>query len=215
MLLFRLDWGGNIFRRSSLLSLFLLVAIASVGVGSYRLWQEGPWELPSASSRVRASTAAEELKKEAQRPQVASTKEIIDRNLFDPERGTGMFREVEADSRAIQRIRSFVLKGTFIIGDQRYALITVPPDGGSVMRDVRVKLGDVFEGFKVAEIEDKRIVLQKGGSNVDLSLDFLRKVEVPAPRRPARLPVPPTPRVEPRSPAVSPPGAMRQQERGE
>jgi hypothetical protein len=152
----------------------------------------------------------DEPKSDFTRVEVANTKEIIEKNLFDPERGTGRFREVEADSRALQKVRTLVLKGTFIIGNQRYALLTVPPEGGSPVRDVRVKVGDSVEGFQVIEIQDKKIVLQKGGSNVDLSLDFLRKVEAPAPRRPARS-APPG-RVEPRSPAVSP-RAMSQDER--
>ncbi|MGH7828725.1 MAG: hypothetical protein ACREP8_00980, partial [Candidatus Binatia bacterium] len=76
--------------------------------------------------------AVEEPKNEAPRPEPASTKEIIDRNLFDPERGTGAYREVEADSRSLQKVKNFILKGTFIIGNQRYALITMPPDGGLV-----------------------------------------------------------------------------------
>ncbi|MGH7831547.1 MAG: hypothetical protein ACREP8_15375, partial [Candidatus Binatia bacterium] len=78
---------------------------------------------------------------------------------------------------------------------------------------VRVKPGDMFEGFKVAEIEDKRVVLQKGPSNVDLSLDFLRKVES-TPRRPARTVTAPPPRVEPRAPGASP-RAVPRNERAE
>jgi len=195
--------GGAILKRASLLSLLLLVAFFALLVKTYQLWQEGPWESPRPR-KVAASPEAQEPRGEPARPQLVSTGNIIEKNLFDPERGAGGLRESEVTALAIQRIRGLSLNGTLIVGDRRYALITVPPEGGGAKRDIRLKVGDTIEGFQVAEIEEKRVILRKGQSTVDLALDFFKKSEVPAPGRLQRPPASPVPRVAPSRPAVSP-----------
>jgi len=120
-----------------------------------------------------------------QRPVLASTKSIIDKNLFDPERGQGRSREGETQSVAVQRIRTMVLLGTAILGNSRYAILQGPsetrlPPGKAPpaqSNQIRLKLGDSVEGFKVAEIQDKKIVFERGATKVEIALDFMRKVD--------------------------------------
>lgn len=192
----------------------MLVAIVLVGTRTYQLWREGPWEVPKPS-KGRYSTVGEGPKKEPLRPQVASTKNIIDKNLFDPERGASKTKEAEASSIAVQRIRSMVLLGTAILGNSRYAILQEPSDARpSAARaqagqpgQLRLKLGDTVEGFKLSEIHEKRVVFTKGASTVEVSLDFFRKfddaqerLKIPVQTRPGvapniprreRLPAPP------------------------
>jgi hypothetical protein len=179
----------------------LLLLIGLVGLRTYQLWEEGPWEVP-ALGKEKAATAAEEENPPPQNPLLASTKNIVDRNLFDPERGQGRSKEGEAQSGAAQRIRSMVLLGTAIIGSSRYAILQESGDPRSPAsrkaqpaqaNQIRLKLGDTVEGFKVSEIQERRVVFSRGATNVEVSLDYMRKVEETKGR--AGTPVPIGPRV--------------------
>jgi len=152
----------------------------------------------------------------AQRP--VNTEIIITKNLFDPERGAGATRESEANSRAVQRIRGMILLGTAIIGNSRLAILqdagaapAVPGSAGQAGSPMRVKQGDVVEGFNLSEVGDKRVVFTRGGSRVELVLDYFRKVEPSSPTAagPARgvqvrPPTPVVPRVIPALPRRQP-----------
>ena len=161
-----------------------MVAIAFVGARTYALWQEGPWDLPKAA-KAKESPVDEESKKEPPRTQLVSTKNIIDKNLFDPERGAGRTQEAEASAIAMQRIRSMVLLGTAILGSSRYAILqgpsesrpSVPGAPTGQQSHLRLKLGDTVEGFKLSEINEKKVVFTKGASKVEVALDFFRKVD--------------------------------------
>jgi hypothetical protein len=175
-----------------------------VGAGTFQLWQEGPWDLPKPGKGKEAAPA-EEPKEEPSRIQVANTRNIIEKNLFDPERGAGRTKEAEASSIAMQRIRSMVLLGTAILGTSRYAIMQEPtasrspagaPQTGS-SGQMRLKLGDTVEGFKLSEIREKSVVFTKGASRVEVALDFSRRVVEPGVKAPAQ----PRPRVAPSSQA--------------
>ena len=178
----------------------LLLLIGLVGLRTYQLWEEGPWEVP-ALGKEKAATAPEEENPPPQHPLLASTKNIVDRNLFDPERGQGRSKEGEAQSGAAQRIRSMVLLGTAIIGSSRYAILQESGDPRSPIgkakpaqpNQIRLKLGDTVEGFKVSDIQERRVVFSRGATNVEISLDYMRKVEETKGR--AGTPVPIGPRV--------------------
>jgi len=180
-----------------------------VGARSYDLWQKGPWELPQLP-KGRGTSVAEEPKKDSPRPQLASTKNIIDKNLFDPERGASRVQESEASAIAVQRIRSVVLLGTAILGSSSYAILQGPSDPrpsppgsqGGAATSLRLKLGDLVEGFKLSEIHEKKVIFTKGSSKVEVALDFFRKVEQTKQGPPA--PTPPRPGIAPRVPR--PPG---------
>ena len=178
--------------------MLILVATVVVGARTYFLWKEGPWDLPNPG-KTRTLPAAEEEKSAAKAPTLVGTEVIVSKNLFDPERGEGRNREAETNSRAFQRVRSMVLLGTAILGNNRYAILSdgaptsvpgVPgqPVPAPASNLLRLKLGDNVEGFRLSEIGDKRVVFTKGTSNVEVLLDYFRKVE-PLPVR-AALPAP-------------------------
>ncbi len=194
----------------------LLVAIGFVGTSVYKLWEEGPWDLPSPA-KAKVADGDERPKKEPARTQLVSTKNIVEKNLFDPERGAGRAQEAEASSAAMQRIRSMILVGTVILGSNRYAIIQQPSDprpaaaGGSPaarQSALRLKLGDTVEGFKLSEIQDKKVTFTKGSSKVEVVLDFFRKVEPTkqAPVGPSRPGVAPA---VPRRGSLPPPPAAK------
>ena len=144
---------------------------------------------------------------------MTSVDTIVSKNLFDPERGAGATRDAEETSRASQRVRNLILIGTVIIGGNRTAILqdgaglnmgpAVPPQP---LATVRLKLGDNIEGYRLAEIADRKVVFTKDAMRVEVVLDYFRKVEVPAPRTPTAgqvLPpgaAPPGPRVIPNLP---------------
>lgn len=180
-----------------------------MGARTYGLWKEGPWDLPQPA-KGKEPSAVEEPKKELQKMQLVSTKDIIEKNLFDPERGAGRANETEASSIAIQRIRSMVLMGTAILGNSRYAILQGPSESrpplpgapAGQQTSLRLKLGDAVEGFKLSEIHEKKVVFTKGASKVEVVLDFFRKVD----ETKQKAPTPPTgpPAVPPR--VQRPPG---------
>jgi hypothetical protein len=135
---------------------------------------------------------------------MVSTDVIVSRNIFDPERGEGRSREVADGSRSYQRVKSMVLLGTAILGNNRFAILqdspamrASPATAGQSPEIMRVKLGDTIEGFQLSEITDKRVVFTKGPSRVEVLLDYFRKVETveakPVPQPPAQAGAPPRP----------------------
>jgi len=106
-----------------------------------------------------------------------------------------------------------ILLGTAIIGNSRQALLqdggtgaAVPGNAGRAAGAMRMKLGDTVEGFKLAEVGDKRVIFSNGASRVELVLDYFRKVDgrpataAPAPAGQIRQPSPVAPRVVPALP---------------
>lgn len=174
------------------------------------MWKSGPWDLPSPA-QAKTPAVVEPLTtpvSSQQRP--IPTETIVSKNLFDPERGASLTREAEANSRAVQRIRSMVLLGTAVIGNNRLAILqdsetapaarTAAPPSGLM----RIKQGDTVEGFTLSEIADKKVVFTKGPARIELALDYFRKTESrptgsppPAQVRPA---APGAPRVLPNLP---------------
>ncbi len=138
--------------------------------------------------------------------QVTSTKNIIDKNLFDPERGASRTKEAEANSLAVQRLRSMVLLGTALLGNSRYAILQEHSDPRLAAQrsqagqqgTMLLKLGETLEGFKLSEIRERSVVFTKGASRVELSLDYFRKVDEGLKNAPG--PVPPRQPLSPRLP---------------
>ncbi len=183
----------------------------------YWLWEDGPWNLPKPG-QTRSPAAVEKSEPDASAQRPVNTEIIISKNLFDPERGAGFTRESEANSRAFQRIRGMILLGTAIIGNSRVAILqdggaapAVPGSAGQSGSPMRVKQGDVVEGFNLSEVGDKRVVFNKGASRVELVLDYFRKVDSPRPATTGlvpggqiRPPTPVVPRVIPALPRRQP-----------
>jgi len=199
-------------KRTSLLSVLLAAAIVFAVSSAYRLWEDGPWDLPKPG-KARAPVASEEPDGEESRPpQLANTRTIIDRNLFDPERGQNRTKNDEVSSAAMQRIRSLVLLGTAILGDSRHAIVEDPTKAAGPAKaqsgssgQMRFRQGDSWEGFKLSEVRERSVVFTQGASRVELALDYSRSGAPPAPRAsgvPAVAPrvvapVQPEPRVAP------------------
>ena len=194
--------------RAALLAIFLTATLLFMVVKTYLLWSDGPWDLPIPPN-VSPPAAASTPDVPATQPRAVATDFIISKNLFDPERGAGQTKEVEASSRAMQRLRGLILLGTAILGESRYAILQdggTPaagrPPQGQTTGTMRFKIGDTFEGFSLSQIQDKNVVFTNGAARVELALDYFRKVESAAPQvRPAAQAGPARPLA-----AGSPPG---------
>jgi hypothetical protein len=190
--------GGHILNRSALLSVLLTVFIAFVAARVYQVWRSGPSDLPSAA-KPRPLSPNQSVDAEPPQFQVVNTRNIIDKNLFDPERGaTKKQEEVEPrDTQARQRIRSMILLGTAILGTSKYAILQEPtptrpgaanpraPQQPASSGQMRLKQGDSLEGFRLAEVRDKTVVFTKGAIREEISIDFFRPGE-PQPAAPAQ-----------------------------
>jgi hypothetical protein len=203
--------GKAILTRSSLLSIFLAVAVTFAGWNLYATWQSGPWDLPASKTKP-SPLAVAETAELAPRPPV-NTDMIVARNLFDPERGAGATRDAEESSRSAQRVRNMILVGTVIIGGNRTAVLqdgassnTGPSAPVQQPTPMRLKLGDNIEGYRLSEIADKKVVFTKDTAKIELLLDYFRKIEVaqPRPAPPGQVVPPgvaaPAPRVIPNLP---------------
>lgn len=163
---------------------------------TYWLWTSDPWDLPN-SRKAKSPIAVEDAKAVTNPRTAIGTETIISKNIFDPERGAGLTREAEANSQAFQRIRSMVLLGTAILGNNRFAILqdrgtssrpAVPGQSNSLLR---IKLGDMVEGFRLSEISERRIVFSRGTATVEVPLDYFRETDGAQPRRPAAAPTTP------------------------
>ena len=200
----------------------LVATLGLVAWKTYWLWKLGPWNLPNPG-QPKVTVAAEKTESDANLQRPIGTEIIISKNIFDPERGAGATRESEANSRAFQRIRAMILLGTAIIGNTRQAILqdggagpASPGSAGQPAGPMRIRQGDLVEGFQLSEVGDKRVIFSKGTSRVELVLDYFRKVEAagPATPGPARgpqvgAPTPVAPRVIPALPRrqPAPPGS--------
>lgn len=158
----------------------------------------GSWNLPTppkSSPAVANITPAPVVPTAPMR-----TEAIVSRNLFDPERGAGLTRDVEENSRAAQRMRNMILVGTVVMGDDKYAIVQdgsnpnlgpVAPGQTQGSSPMRLRLGDNVEGYRLSEISDKRVVFTRDTSKVEVLLDYFRKVDVAQPR--ANVPGPAVP----------------------
>lgn len=187
-------------------------------------------------AKPRPSSPGQRVDAEPPEFQLVNTRNIIDKNLFDPERGTTKKQEQveQRDAQARQRIRSMILLGTAILGTSKYAILQEPtatrppapanprapqqPAAGS--GQMRLKQGDTLEGFQLAEVRDKSVVFTKGAIREEISIDFFRPGEPQPPPTPARAPAAGTaPQLQPRpglAPRVGaritpPPGAEQAQ----
>lgn len=179
----------------------------ALGAKALSVWREGPWDLPAPVKPRPALVKPPPQPAAAAARSLGGTEAIVSKNLFDPERGAVKTQESEVDARAVQRVRSLVLLGTAIIGSSSYAIVQEPDNApvpgvpnqqqrNPLVR--RLKLGDNVEGFSVSEIADKRVVLTKGATRVEVAVDYFRKIAPPA-----GAPVP-GPGVPPRSPGIVP-----------
>jgi hypothetical protein len=149
-----------------------------------------PWNLPNPR-KAKTPISVEDDKAVTNPRPIIGTETIIGKNIFDPERGAGLTREAEENSQAFQRIRSMVLLGTAILGNNRFAILQdggwrsflrSPGTPGQSIAPTRVKLGDTVEGFRLSEISEKRIVFARGAATVEVPLDYFRKIDVAQPR---------------------------------
>jgi hypothetical protein len=174
-----------ILTRSSLLTLLLIVAIGLVLAKTYWLWTADPWGLPT-SAKTKSLILPEGAATDATPQPIVGTEMIIGRNLFDPERGAGATREVEANSQAFQRMKGMVLLGTAIIGSNRFAILqdgtNSPGVEGQSVVPMRVKLGDTVDGFRVSEVSEKRVLFTRGAATIEVALDYFRRTELAQPR---------------------------------
>ena len=192
-----------------------MIAIGLAALKVLQVWKEDR-EATSKPVRRKALSGALEAGKSLGRPQLASTKSIVNRNLFDPQRGAGNQDSAQGSSQGEGELGDLYLLGTVIAGGQRYAIIEIPSKNDPRSRRAkrlrragrqargklrRLALGDTLKGFKLEEIHAQRVVFTKGFSTINLVLDFSRKVkvekvkeQVKAPKKARRLPTAKNPR---------------------
>ena len=149
----------------------------------------------SESGKAKSPIFVEDSKGVTNPPAIVGTETIVSKNIFDPERGAGFTREVEANSQAFQRIRTMVLLGTAILGNNRFAILQdgstsagAPAVPGQSAATMRIKLGDTVEGLGCQRFRKKELFLPGGTSTVEVPLDYFRKTDGAQPRRPVAAP---------------------------
>lgn len=156
--------------------MLLLATAIFVGLRIYALWQEDLWGLPRIG-KSKGFLVDKDVIGYHPGPLIASTQNIIDKSLFDPGRGANRTEDMEATDTNTQLAGNMALIGTFITDNERYAIIQLPPGPGRAKEQERFKLNDMVEGFRLSEIQEKKVVLKRGSSKIDLMLDFFLKTE--------------------------------------
>lgn len=182
----------EILKRSSLLSLILVIAIGLIGFKVRRVWEGGQGGLSEPVKR-KALSGVLEIGQSLGKRQLANTDAIVKKNLFHPQRGEGESEVAGDSSLGMDKLKDLVLLGTVIAGSERYALVKIPPDNKPRARRAkrlrrsrsqprgelrRLALGDTLEGFRLEEIHAQKVVFKKDSSTVDVVLDFSRKVKI-------------------------------------
>ena len=96
---------------------------------------------------------------------------LLDRNIFDPDRGKKPEEEAEGPEEIIEEVIAKdmpVLDGTLIIGDTKIALFTYINEGQPT--SARVSVDERVAGYTVREITRDGVKLQGGGEPVTLAL---------------------------------------------
>jgi len=180
----------------------LLAAIGLVGLEVYEVWQKQAPILEDASALQSSAAERRALLKRRASPNV-STRTIVARNLFDPDRGVKVEEppepeEVEEEEPQ-QSIEGLLLLGTVIAGSDRYAIMHVPPDLGALSANQRrrravrrrqtrartdakvrrVRVGDSLRGYQVTDIDEQKVVLARGEAQAELRIDYTREVVTP------------------------------------
>lgn len=177
----------------------LLLALGFVGYRVYEFWRQEPEE-PARSARGPEGDAAKSAPERPKPQKRVELRTIVTKNLFQPDRGAVGETEAADTSAGAQRLRSMVLQGTAIIGDQRYAILEVPADSrltalrtksAEPLKLLRLRLGDTVEGFRLSEIQDRKVVFAQGESRVEILLDYSRRAGEAVEKSPLRRAPPP------------------------
>ncbi len=169
--------------------MLLVIAIGIVGVKTYQLWGEDQQGLAKPSKK-KAPLRISVPKQEAVNARLVNVRSIVERNLFDPNRGAVNAKETENLSQGKQAMEGLALLGIVIVGSKRYAILKIPSNTGSGAsrgkrragskrgtrgEHRRLALGDMLDGYKLSEIHAQKVVFKKGPDTVELTLDFSRR----------------------------------------
>jgi len=96
---------------------------------------------------------------------------LLDRNIFDPDRGKKVEEEIDEPEEVLAEEISKdmpVLDGTLIIGDTKIALFTYIKDGQPI--SARVSVDERVAGYTVRAITSNGVEIQGGGAPVKIDL---------------------------------------------
>jgi hypothetical protein len=177
-----------------------VAAIGLVGMKIYGVWHEQT-PIPGTGDVIPATAPTHTVLSHGRTAPAVSTTTIIARNLFDPDRGAKAEtppapQKVEEPDQSIEGL---LLLGTVVAGPERYAIMQVPPDIGRDSRNRRimertparrpaasasgelrrVRVGDSLRGYEVKDIQEQKVVLARGSSQTELTIDYTREVAAP------------------------------------
>lgn len=175
-----------------------------MGVEIYEVWHKHT-PILDRGDVTQAATANQKPLSDGRTAPAVSTITIIARNLFDPDRGAKAEKSpapTKVEEEPEQSIDGLLLLGTVIAGSERYAIMQVPPDLGlrpgnrprtkriparrstaSASGELRrVRVGDSLRGYQVKDIEEQKVILARGESQTELTIDYTR--EIVAPKKP-------------------------------
>lgn len=165
--------------RASISALLLALALLCAGLGGLVYVQlQGLSASPSPAS---ASGAAAELPEpqplpEVEMPAKQEFSAIVERPLFSPSRRPAEGGETAA---APAQALEIALTGVIISEDERIALLR--PQGRQ--RTLRLRQGDTYEGWTVADIREHSVTFRRDGSETEVELKFEEGGTAPGQKR--------------------------------
>jgi hypothetical protein len=156
-----------IWRRSLWWQLLLLTGSCLLLWGIIQVWVGS--DLAPASLRARKGPEVPQVKPLRDRRPLSDFMVVSEKNLFTESR-TGPAPGAKAP-KTQGNLEGRVLLGTIILGNERAALIKDKATRGHKAPEVQVmRVGEVWEGFKVVEISNEAVVFQ--GKDGKKTLNF-------------------------------------------
>ena len=183
------------------MTVVLLAAIGLVGVEIYEVWHEQT-PILDTTDVIPSTATTHKPGSDGRTAPAVNTTTIIARNLFDPDRGAKVEKTpapAKVEEEPAPSIDGLLLLGTVIAGSERYAIMQVPPDLGlnsgtqrrtkrapsrrstaSASGELRrVRVGDSLRGYQVKDIEEQKVILARGESQTELTIDYTREIAAP------------------------------------
>lgn len=166
-------------------------AVAAGSFGIYEVWEEEAPKSPRLDEATPRQVPSGALRR-AVRPPLVSTRTIVARDLFDPERGVKKPEEEKPVETPKENLEGVLLLGTVIAGPSRYAILHIPAGrnatGTKPLKPrsstpdlLQLTVGDSLNGYRVADIQEQKVVFQRGDTTTEVALDYTRVI---APVRP-------------------------------
>jgi hypothetical protein len=162
-----------------LINISLAAAVVFLGIMSYEVWTKSDDMIPEARAAKNSVTSPPPARvAERVIPPESTYGIVVEKNLFFANRSEIFPKEPEKGPAKLPE-KPIYLYGVVLLGDKKQALISNPEFGADPAqkqpKDKWVKIGDTAGNFRVAEIDQDRVILTEGDNRREILLYDAKK----------------------------------------